>query len=172
MRSKTSACRRKTLTPTPEAAGLRAMRIEKAIEIARSPEDIWAFISDARRDPEWCHKVDSVEQLTGEGPGPSAKYRVLHRPRPGKPATTLMMDVVEYDEPLSLRWREEDEDGVFDVTYRLEQTNTGTRLTQIDEIDWKISKLLYPVARVTVSRDIARQLAALKGLLESASRSK
>jgi uncharacterized protein YndB with AHSA1/START domain len=140
--------------------------IEKTTEIARSPEDVWAFIADARNDPKWCHKVDSVEQLTGDGPGPTAKYRVLHRPRPRKPPTALMVEVVEYDEPHRLSWREEDEDGVFDVTYRLEATETGTRLTQIDEIDWKISKLLFPIARITVSRDIARQLATLRRFLE------
>jgi hypothetical protein len=76
------------------------------------------------------------------------------------------MEVVEYDPPRQLRWREEDEDGIFNVVYRLEATSSGTRLTQIDDIDWKISKLALPIARVMVSRDIARQLGALKKSLE------
>jgi uncharacterized protein YndB with AHSA1/START domain len=146
----------------------QVMHIAKTAVIARSPEAVWAFVADATNDPLWCHKVDSVEQVAGEGPGPGAKYRVLHRPRPGKPASELNMEVVEYDEPRRLRWREEDADGVFDVTYELEPTGSGTRLSQIDDIDWKISKLAFPIARIMVSRDIARQLAALKRKLESA----
>ena len=142
------------------------MRIERTTEIARSPSEVWAFIADARNDPRWCKKVESVEQVAGEGPGPSATYRVLHRPRPGKPATELRMEVLEFDEPRHLRWREEDDDGVFNVVYHLEPTAVGTRLTQIDDIDWKIPKLLFPVARMMVSRDIARQLASLKRILE------
>lgn len=76
------------------------------------------------------------------------------------------MEVVDYDQPRRLRWREEDEDGVFNVVYQLVLTETGTRLSQIDDIDWKISKLTYPIARMMVGRDMARQLAALKRTLE------
>ena len=78
------------------------------------------------------------------------------------------MEVVEYDPPRRLCWREEDEDGVFNVVYRLESTGGGTRLSQIDDIDWKISKLAFPIARMMVSRDMARQLASLKRRLEGA----
>ena len=76
------------------------------------------------------------------------------------------MEVVEYDPPRHLLWREEDEDAVFNVVYRLESIGSGTRLTQIDDIDWKISKLALPIARGMVSRDIARQLGSLKQTLE------
>jgi hypothetical protein len=69
-------CARTTL------ARIAPVRIEKTITIARGVEQVWEFIADARNDPCWCEKVASVEQVTGQGPGPSAKYRVLHRPRP------------------------------------------------------------------------------------------
>jgi tRNA (cmo5U34)-methyltransferase len=144
------------------------MHIEKTEDISRTPGEVWDFIADARNDPRWCHKVDSVDQIAGDGPGPGAKYRVLHRPRPRKPPSELTMEAVEYDPPRHLRWREEDEDAIFNVVYRLEATSTGTRLTQIDDIDWKISKLALPIARAMVNRDIARQLAALKQTLEGA----
>jgi uncharacterized protein YndB with AHSA1/START domain len=141
------------------------MRIEKTTEIARTPEEVWAFIADARNDPQWCHKVESVEQISGEGPGLRAKYRALHRPRPRKPPSELKMEVLEYDQPRRLRWREEDEDGIFNVVYQLKSTESGTRLSQIDDIDWDISKLALPIARLMVSRDMAKQLAALKQTL-------
>jgi len=148
-------------------ASLAPVRIEKSIIIARAPEQVWEFIADARNDPRWCEKVVSVEQVAGEGPGPGARYRALHRPRPFKPPVSLAIEVAEFLPPHRLRWREEDADGVFDVAYTLVPAKNGTRLSQLDDIDWKIPALARPVARLMVSRDLARQFAALKQLLEA-----
>jgi hypothetical protein len=67
-----------------------------------------------------------------------------------------------------MRLREEDDDGIFDVTYALESTADGTQFTQHDEIDWKLPRFQRPIARAMVSRDVERQLSALKALLERA----
>ena len=91
------------------------MRIEKTVTIACPTEQVWEFVADARNDPRWCEKVVSVDQIAGDGPGPTARYRVMHRPRPRKPPTELTMEVVEFEPPRSLRWREEDADAVFNV---------------------------------------------------------
>jgi uncharacterized membrane protein len=147
-------------------SGDQSMRIEKAIEIRRPAEDVWAFVADARNDPQWCHKVRSVEQVAGDGPGPQARYRILHSPRPLKPPVEMTVNVIEFEPPRHLRWREEDADGVFDVAYEVETIPGATRLTQVDDIDWKIPKLALPVERLMVGCDLSRQLAALKRLLE------
>jgi uncharacterized protein YndB with AHSA1/START domain len=144
------------------------VRIAQATTIARTPEQVWEFVADARNDPRWCEKVVSVEQVAGEGPGPNAQYRVMHRPRPGKPPVELTMQVVEFDPPHRLRWREEDPDAVFNVLYELESDGAATRITQVDDIDWKIAKPLRPIGRIMVSRDMKRQFASLKRLLENA----
>jgi uncharacterized protein YndB with AHSA1/START domain len=145
------------------------VRIEKTITIATAVKEVWDFVADARNDPQWCEKVVSVEQLAGDGPGRDASYRVMHRPRPFKPAVELTMEVVEFDPPRRLRWREEDADAVFVVLYDLAPTTSGARLTQVDEIDWKIRTAALPIARLMVSRDIRRQFRSLKRLLESGS---
>ena len=142
------------------------MKIERTITIARTPDEVWDFIADMRNDPRWCPKVVSVEQLAGEGPGPGAKYRVMHQPRPRRPPVHLSVDVVEFERPRRMRVLEEDCDGVFNVLYVLEPADAGTRLKQCDEIEWKVSPLLYPIARAMVSRDLARQFATLKRTLE------
>jgi uncharacterized protein YndB with AHSA1/START domain len=144
----------------------RPMRIERSTVIAAPPERVWEFIADARNDPRWCPKVESVEQVEGHGPHPGARYRAVHRPKPLRGPVDLTMEAVEFDPPRRLRWREEDDDGVFDVVYELEPEAGGTRLSQIDHIDWKISRLAFPIARFMVGRDLTRQLAALKRLLE------
>jgi uncharacterized protein YndB with AHSA1/START domain len=142
------------------------MRIEKSVNIARSPQEVWTYIADARNDPQWCDKVDSVEQIAGEGPGAAARYRVLHRPIRRRKAKELSVTVEEYEPPRQLRLREEDDDAVFEVTYRLDGAGEGTALTQTDEIDWKIPFPGPQIGRVMVSRDIQRQFGVLKRLLE------
>jgi uncharacterized protein YndB with AHSA1/START domain len=143
------------------------MEIQATIVISRPPEDVWEYIADARNDPQWCGKVESVHQRCGEGPGPDSSYRVIHRPiRLTKPKE-LSVTTEEFSPPRRLRLREEDDDGVFNVTYDLEAAGEGTRLTQHDQIEWKIPKFQLPIARRMVSRDIERQLSELKRRLEA-----
>jgi uncharacterized protein YndB with AHSA1/START domain len=141
--------------------------IERTIVIERPAQEIWEYVADPRNDPQWCDKVRSVEQVEGEGPGSGARYAVMHRPIPMKRAKELAVTVEEFDPPSRMRIREEDDDGVFDVTYELEPAGDGTRLTQRDRIEWKIPRFQQPLARRLVTRDVANQLAALKRRLEA-----
>jgi uncharacterized protein YndB with AHSA1/START domain len=143
------------------------MKIETTIVIARPREEVWEYIADARNDPQWCGKVESVHQVGGDGPGPDSSYRVIHRPIRFKRSKKLAVKVEEFSPPRRLRLREEDEDGVFNVTYDLESSREGTRLTQRDQIEWKIPKFQLPIARRMVSRDIQRQFSELKRRLEA-----
>ena len=54
------------------------------------------------------------------------------------------------------------------MLYELESDGAATRIIQVDDIDWKIAKPLRPVGRIMVSRDMKRQFASLKRLLENA----
>ena len=141
-------------------------QIERTIVIARPVDEVWAYIADPRNDPRWCDKVVSVDQVTGEGPGPDASYRVLHRPMRLKKPKDLVLTVEEFDPPRLMRMRDEDDDGVFNVTYELEPVGQGTRLTQRDQIEWRIPRFQRPIARRMVSRDIGHQFSALKRALE------
>jgi uncharacterized protein YndB with AHSA1/START domain len=151
---------------TPWAMSQEISRIEKTILLNRLPEEVWEYISDPRNDPQWCKKVRSVEQIDGDRPGPEARYRVIHRPERPTRSERLEVTIEEFEPPKRMRIREEDDDGVFDVTYVLEPTGAGTRLTQQDEIAWKVPRLQRPAATTYVGRDIVDQLSRLKRLLE------
>jgi uncharacterized protein YndB with AHSA1/START domain len=142
------------------------MVIEKTVLIARPIEEVWGYVSDLRNDAEWCDKILSVEQVTGDGPGRNAGYSVVHRPIRLKQPKQLAVTVVEFDPSRWMRLREEDADGIFDVTYELQPAADATQLTQRDQIDWKIPRFQRPIARRMVSRDIERQFSALTRLLE------
>jgi uncharacterized protein YndB with AHSA1/START domain len=144
------------------------MAVERAIEIAASPEEVFAFLADARNDPSWCATVKSCRLEGGEGGGEGARYLALHRPTPFHRVMPRTIEVLEYEHPRLIRWRQEDSNGVFDITYRVEPGESGTRFVQSDAIDWKISPAAARVAeRLFVRRHIGQQMAHLKSRLEA-----
>jgi uncharacterized protein YndB with AHSA1/START domain len=143
------------------------VRVEREVTIARPVEEVFAFVADPLNDPRWCPKVKSCEQLEGEGPGPGARYLAKHQPTRMKPAAELQMELIELDAPRLVRFREEDDDGVFDVTYLLEPAGEGTRFTQRSDVEWKLPKPLQLLANRMVPRHLDGQMKALKRELEA-----
>jgi uncharacterized protein YndB with AHSA1/START domain len=142
------------------------MRIVRTVVIDRPVEDVFAYVADPLNDPAWCAKVLSVEQVEGDRPGPGARYDVLHRPIPLRPARRMAYTCVESDPPVRIAWREEDGDDVIDITYELEPAGTSTRLTQRDGARLSAPRILHPLLRRGIGRDVEHQLRALKRLLE------
>jgi uncharacterized membrane protein len=136
------------------------VEIVRSVEIDRPAAEVFAFVADARNDPRWCPKVRSVEQVDSD------RFAVVHKPVPGKPERRLDMTRVSMEAPRRIEWLEEDGVDVFRVTYELEDTPGGTRLTQRSRADLGSSRLLRPIYKAGIGRDIARQLKELKKLLE------
>jgi uncharacterized protein YndB with AHSA1/START domain len=137
------------------------VEVVRSVEIARPVEDVFAFVADARNDPRWCPKVRSVEQVDGD------RYAVVHKPVPGKPERRMDMTRVSMEPPRRIEWLEEDGVDVFRVSYELEATAGGTRLTQRSSAELGSSRLLRPLYKAGIGRDVARQLKELKKLLEA-----
>jgi uncharacterized protein YndB with AHSA1/START domain len=136
-------------------------RVEESIEIHRTPDDVWAVISNPENDPKWCRKVRSVE------PSGDARWRVIHRPVPLRPPLELAVEQLAWDPPHFMRLREEDDASVFDVEYQLEPTAGGTRFTQISEFEWKnLPRFLHRLFAQGIRRDVRGQLRDLREFLE------
>jgi uncharacterized protein YndB with AHSA1/START domain len=145
-----------------------AFHVERSITIDRPVEDVFAFVADCRNDPRWCSRVLSVEQVAGDGPGPGARYRAVHRPIRLRKPLDLAVEVLAVEPPHRMTLRERDDDGVFDVAYELRADGAGTRMTQYDQVDLTgVPGVLHPLARRTIGRHLDEQLTALKALLES-----
>ena len=143
------------------------MEIVRSIVIDRPVDDVFAFVADPSNDPRWCPKVLSVSQVAGNGPGPGGQWRVTHRPVPVRPAREMSYECVSWDPPRRIEWREGDGDDVIEVTYELEDAGEGsTRLTQRDEVRLGAPRLLQPLFKGGIGRDLDRQLRELKRLLE------
>jgi uncharacterized membrane protein len=136
------------------------MEIVRSIEIARPVDAVFAFVADPRNDPSWCPKVRSVE-LVGDG-----RYAVVHKPVPGKPERQMDTRLVASEAPRRIEWLEDDGVDVFRVTYELEDLNGRTRLTQRSVAELGAPRLMRPIYKAGIGRDIAKQLNELKKLLE------
>ena len=142
------------------------MQIVRSVVIDCHIEDVFAYVADPLNDPAWCSKVERVEQVEGEGPGPGARYEVLHRPIPLRPARRMAYACVELDRPHRIVWREDDGADAIDVTYELESVWTSTRFTQRDEVRLGAPRALHPLLRIGIGRDVGRQLRTLRRVLE------
>jgi uncharacterized protein YndB with AHSA1/START domain len=137
------------------------VEIVRSIEIAQPVDAVFAFVADARNDPRWCPKVRSVELVEGE------LYEVVHKPVPGKPERQMDMRRVAVEAPRRVEWRQDDGVDVFHVTYELDDLGGRTRLTQRSVAQLGAPRLLRPVYKAGIGRDIAKQLNELKKLLET-----
>jgi uncharacterized protein YndB with AHSA1/START domain len=149
------------------AAGDAVVEIVREVEIDRPLAEVFAFVSDSRNDPRWCRKVLSVEQVAGDGPGLGARYAVVHRPVPLRPARRMQLSCTAWNPPHRLELREDDGTDIFLVTYELDDMGGCTRVTQRSNATIGAPRLLHPAMKAGIGRDIAGQLKALKKLLES-----
>ena len=145
---------------------MRSMRIAAAVVIDTHIDDVFEFVANPLNDPRWCEKVLYVEQVEGDEPGPGAEYTVVHRPIPLRPPRTMRHVCVDWDPPHRIVWEEDDGHDVIDVVYELESVWTSTRFTQEDTAQLGTPRLLRPLVKMGIQRDMGRQLRALKQLLE------
>jgi hypothetical protein len=142
------------------------MQIVRSVVIDCHVEDVFAFVADPLNDPAWCAKVLRVEQVEGDGPAPGARYEVLHRRIPFRPARRMAYTCVDWEPPRRVAWREDDGADVIHATYELESVWTSTRVTQRDDARLGAPRPLHPLLRIGIGRDVARQLRTLKLVLE------
>jgi uncharacterized protein YndB with AHSA1/START domain len=137
------------------------MRVEESVDIARPPEDVWAYVVDPANDPRWCRKVKSVRRVGDR------RWEVVHRPVPLRAPMVLALEQLVLDAPSRLTMRQSDEASTFDVEYRLTPTPRGTRFTQVSEFEFKrLPRLLHGTFARGVRNDVRRQLRALERLME------
>lgn len=67
---------------------------------------------------------------------------------------------------MRIAWHADDGHDQFGVEYVLESGDAGTRLAQHDEARLGAPRLLWPIMRAGIGRDMAKQLRHLKVLLE------
>src|SRR5207249_2256836 len=104
----------------------RPMHIAREVVIDLHIDDVFDYVANPYNDPAWCEKVLYVEQVEGMGPGPGARYDVMHRPVRFRPPRHMSYTCLEYYPPVRIEWREDDGEDVIHVRYELEEVWTST----------------------------------------------
>lgn len=134
--------------------------------IARSPEQIFQFVTNPKNAPRISPSIQSLEPTS---PGPLAKgtrYRET-RLMNGKPAQAEL-EVVEYDPPRAYAMRNVTEGIETTYRYTLMPTNKGTQVKLLAKVSaGGLKKLMEPVVAGILKKEDGDQLVRLKTVLES-----
>ncbi len=109
------------------------MRAELTIEIERTPEDVFSFLTDVSNLIEWQSGVHSAEIAGGGEPRAGARIAESRHLLGRELSTTL--EIAEYEPPRLFTLRALDSPVPFTVRHELEPAGEGTRLTVTGEGD-------------------------------------
>jgi uncharacterized protein YndB with AHSA1/START domain len=139
-----------------------------SVEIARPPEDVFAYVADVRRRGEWQAAVQGIQVQTPDLAG--AGMQVLEKRRVPGGARTFRWQVTDYQPPAS--WGFRGAGSPVNATARIRFTPLahGAATKVSFEIDFEargLGKLIAPLARRSARNEIPRDLQQLKAQLES-----
>jgi uncharacterized protein YndB with AHSA1/START domain len=139
---------------------------QNVVTIRRPPEEVFAFLADFQNAPRWNYAIEQTRKTSAGPTGVGATYRQT-RTLPSRSEETFAVTVSEPPTRLAIKGRI----GPFRarVSYLLEPAAGGTRLTNDVELEPSsaLLRLLGPLATRQVNAAVARNLGALKELLES-----
>jgi len=141
------------------------MSITQSIEIARPPEEVFAYIDDLSRHGEWQSQIESSRVET-EGPTRVGTRAVETRNVPGG-KREFTYEITEHDPPRLAAFT------VLNGPVRphgrltVEPAASGARYTvDLQMVGHGFGKLLAPLAERQARKQIPKDLAALKDKLE------
>lgn len=130
--------------------------VANSIEIARKPEEVFAFIDQVDRHPEWQEKLVSSKRQT-EGPLQVGSRIDQVRRVPGGPRE-FTIEVTEHDPPRKIVWRALKGPVRPVGTVTVEPLADGSRSRLTVQIDMQGQGLLGKLIAPLASRDAATQL--------------
>jgi uncharacterized membrane protein len=141
--------------------------VVESIEIARPPEEVFAYIDDLSRHGEWQEQIQQVTVLT-DGPTKVGSRARDRRKVPGS-VQEITYEITAHDPPRSASFRGVDGPVRPVGTVRVEPANGGSRVTI--ELDFQGhglgGKLLLPLVRGQARKQVPRDQQKLKERLEA-----
>jgi uncharacterized protein YndB with AHSA1/START domain len=142
------------------------IRVEQVIDIARAVDDVFAYVTDPDRLPEWQKGTVQVRREDGAGPlREGDRLHEVHRAMGRNMRSTVEVAEIEPGRAFALRIVE----GPLplDGRWTFEPTGTGTRVRFTGEGDLRgPMRLAAPIVRRAVARQFRGHHERLKGVLE------
>lgn len=145
-----------------EEKSLTPIRIERAIEIPESRDEVFAYLSNLENNPRWNWAVMATTPLDGP-PRRGTKY-IQHRawPRPGSD----VLEVTTFEPPRLLAVRGELEEGEVSYHYELtDMTPSRTRLHITLELESAIPERGADLYAARLGATLSTNLEALRAVV-------
>ena len=143
--------------------------ITESIEINRRPEDVFAYLDDVKRHGEWQEQIVDVEPQGDQPMGVGKRVRETRRVPGGD--RTMTYEITEHDPPRQSSFRVLDGPVRAVGTVSIEPVGDGSRSRLTFTLDFQGQgiggKLLLPVAKSQARKQIPKDQAKMKELLES-----
>ncbi len=135
---------------------------ENTVEISRPVAEVFAFIADFETVPRWNYYVISVRRLSA---GLAGAGTVYHQVRKGDAQDFEIFDF-QPNHRVGIRTLPGSRPA-FERVFTLEETETGSRITDVWELETGLNRLVERLGTGTIKAAVAANLGKLKELLES-----
>jgi uncharacterized protein YndB with AHSA1/START domain len=134
-----------------------------SVTIPRSPEDVFPWLLEADRVPQWTTNLERYEPEGAVGPG----SRILQTLEVGGQRFDVAMEVVRYEPPREAETRFSTNGVDVEATYLLSPDGAGTRLTQTLEAKARslTARMIVPAVQPRLERKLIADLERLQALL-------
>jgi uncharacterized membrane protein len=143
--------------------------ITETIEINRRPGDVFAYLDDVERHGEWQEQIVDVEPQGDQPMGVGKRVRETRRVPGGNRSMTY--EITEHDPPRQSSFRVLDGPIRAVGTVSVEPIGDGSRTKLTITIDFQghgiAGKVLLPLAKTQARKQIPKDQARMKELLES-----
>jgi len=143
------------------------IRCDIALDVARPPAEVFAFVDDVSQAPRWLSRCQSIEQTSPppKGVGTTLRYTYKQGAGPG------VMDgtVTGYERDRTLAMHYTDRMFEVEVSFRFSPQSAGTHIDHAVTITPRafMAKLMGPMIRGATRKQLAADTVTLKRLLES-----
>ena len=143
------------------------MKFQTSVRIARPREELFAFVADPRRFPDWNSAVQSVRATSPSAGELGSTYAMLRDLPSGRAENGL--EIVELDPPAAFALRTTSGPTPFLYRYRFIADGPATVIELHASVDLAgPAALLGPLAAPAIKRGVDANLATLKRLHEGA----
>jgi uncharacterized protein YndB with AHSA1/START domain len=142
------------------------VRAEESIFVERPVEEVFAYLTDLERVPEWQTNVLFLQLQSGGGLRPGAQLVELRKFLGRK--VESVVEVTEYEPPHRYTIKVQSGPIPFEISNVLSESGGGTRIDAVVEgepgrffglVEWRVVK--------AVERELWNSLATLKDILEA-----
>ena len=139
--------------------------INESTVIARSSEEVFAFVSDQTNAVRWQSGIVDIRRLTSGPPAVGTRH-AFTRTLMGK-RMTGENEYVEFEPGKRVAFRTTSGPGLL-ASYSVEPTPAGTRLTATLDLDVSgIMSIAEPLVARALKRDVKANLARLRAILDA-----